>query len=412
MSGVKQLYLLLSKNKLSTLFLKKYKDPLSKNELLKLKKSRYKGDQDLYRLIISTVENTRIIDNKDDDEDNNEEEIQTQVIIKRVNEPVNVTGTLKRFIAPYQSFQADVADFNFTKPSGADPNYVLVCVDLFTQKIFTYGFRKKSFLPTVLQRFLDEIKKDRIFFTKHNPMNGGVVKDEVDVIRMQTDEEFTNNRAITSLCKDYRVHIFSTKINAGHASGAEQKIKILKEKTTEYLQSGSFNKKNKTKILRDVTTNINNLIVEKYNISPESLLEILRKDPEKIMEYDFYRMSKVTKAYDRRTKMYEKNISKKKSRLRKLKLNDLVLIPKGRIRKSDYPSALDKVTTNKKPYFERNIIFKISDITLNKNANNVTLYQVTPLTNIDVMRRRLQEENFVRDELYALKNNTVSLKKY
>ena len=70
--------------------------------------------------------------------------------------------------------------------------------------------------------------------------------------------------------------------------------------------------------------------------------------------------------------MYQKNIKSKKNRLRKLQINDYVLIPKGRIRKSDYPNELGKVTKNEKPYFERNILLKIKNII--KNSEKVILY--------------------------------------
>ena len=47
-------------------------------------------------------------------------------------------------------------------------------------------------------------------------------------------------------------------------------------------------------------------------------------------------MNTVNKAYDRREKMYNSALRKRTQNLRKLKKNDLVLIPAGRIRKQDY----------------------------------------------------------------------------
>ena len=80
------------------------------------------------------------------------------------------------------------------------------------------------------------------------------------------------------------------------------------------------------------------------------------------------------------------------------------MIPKGRLKKSDYPRVLDKVTTNKKPYFERNIIFKIKHIIYN---NNNRLYYIEPITRIETLKKTISNERFTRDELYALKNNTM-----
>ena len=230
MSGIKQIYILLSKNKNSVLFLKPFKNDLSRNEMNKLKNSNYKGDRELHKMIIDNKKknNTEIENLNEGNNNENENENLVPIVINRRKEPIHISGMLKRFVSPYQSFQADIADLNFTNPSGSDPKYCLVCVDLFSQKIFTYGFRKKSFLPTVFERFLKDIQNDRIFFTKYNPLVSSKFVNEakqLDIIRIQTDEEFTNNKSITKLSDPYKVHIFSSKINAGHASAAEQKIK-------------------------------------------------------------------------------------------------------------------------------------------------------------------------------------------
>ena len=123
----RQLSLLLTKNKSSVLFLKPYKDKFSKNDLNKLKKSTYKGDRDLYALLTNNNTNN----NSKQDENNNDDNVENRIptVIKRVKEPANLRGTLKRFKGPYQSFQADVADFNFTRPSGTDPKYVLLLIN-------------------------------------------------------------------------------------------------------------------------------------------------------------------------------------------------------------------------------------------------------------------------------------------
>ena len=99
----RQLSLLLAKNKSSVLFLKPYKDHFNKNDLNKLKKSTYKGDRDLY----ARLTNTDINSKSTQDENNNDEDVESRIptVIKRVKEPTNLRGTLKRFTGPYQSFQ-------------------------------------------------------------------------------------------------------------------------------------------------------------------------------------------------------------------------------------------------------------------------------------------------------------------
>ena len=204
--------------------------------------------------------------------------------------------------------------------------------------------------------------------------------------------------------------MFTTQINGGHASAAEQKIKVLKQKLTAYYQNSekSLQKKSKFLILKQVTENINHIPTEKYGISPNGLLSNLEKNPyHNVPAWNIKRMEIVNKAYLRRERMFEKNIGKRKEALRDLEINDLVLIPAGRLRKSDYPSRLDKVTTNKEPYFKRNFIFKVTQI-LRNSDNRDLLYRLQPLTNIPDLKRKLELERFTRDELYALKNNTIS----
>ena len=413
---IRILYEQLNGNENSVLYLKSYKKNLSKNELNKLKKSSYEGDRNLYNIIIK---------NKNNDDSKNtdiqEEDDVTPVVIKRIREERNISGTLQRFTTPYSSFHGDVADFNFTRPSGSEPNFVLVFTDLFTQKIFTYGFKKKSNLSVKFEEFLKDIEKYRFFFTKNNPTLGKNAKDnDIEEIRIQTDEEFTNNNKIMSIANKNKVNLFTTQVNGGHASAAEQKIKLLKEKMTAFLQ-GDFTetKTKKGSILKSITHNINNTVVEKYGVSPfvlESYERSLMKDPSLITPYDFQRIKKVTMANVRRDRMYNKVISSKKSRLRKLKVSDKVFIPKGRLKKSDYPGRLDKVTTNKKPFFERSIILKVTniekDINDYKEGNDLVLYNVEPITNIPLLKRKIQNERFTRDELYAIKDNTVSKSNY
>ena len=386
----KQMYLLLSKNRKSVLFLKPYKSDLSKSILNKLKKSEYEGDKKFYSLLITTEEE------KGEREKEKEEDV--PVVIKRVNEPSNITTASVQVWRPLMSMQADVGVFKFTNPSATDPSYVLTCVDLFTQMIFTYGFKTKDALPRAVEKFLKEIEKDRNFFIEHDPNN-------FKYLRLQTDEEFTMNNKIKKICKEHSVNLYTTFINGGHASAAEQKIKLLKERMTVYLQSNNFKKTNKGKALKDITENINSQIVEKYQFSPNKLIETFKKNPSEIANYNAYRLDKVKKAAVRRTRAINKKINLKKTRLRNLKVNDLVFIPKGRLKKQDYPGRLDKVTTNKKPFFANNITFKVFNIF--KTENDTTLYQVRTVTKIPNLDY-LTDQKFTRDELYALKDNTVS----
>ena len=110
----------LNGNNDSVLYLKSYKKNLSKTELNKFKKSKYEGDNNLYNIIVK---------NNEDVDNNIDEDTGIPIVIKRVREEQDISGTLLRVYTPYSSFHGDVADFNFTKPSGSEPNYVAVFVD-------------------------------------------------------------------------------------------------------------------------------------------------------------------------------------------------------------------------------------------------------------------------------------------
>ena len=68
--------------------------------------------------------------------------------------------------SPMQLIHADVADLNFFSESAVAPKYCLVCVDLFTSKTYTYGMKKKSHLPSKLEKFFSETESLRKYLKK------------------------------------------------------------------------------------------------------------------------------------------------------------------------------------------------------------------------------------------------------
>ena len=112
-----------------------------------------------------------------------------------------------------QSFHADLAYLQFFAKSAVDPKYALVCVDLFSSKIYVYMTRKKSNLVQKMELFYKEIEQ------KHN---------QKEKIRLQVDLEFQQNE-IKKLNQKYNVEMFSTKIRGGKAFAAKQKIREFKK---------------------------------------------------------------------------------------------------------------------------------------------------------------------------------------
>ena len=98
----------------------------------------------------------------------------------------------------------------FFSKSTVDPSYCLLCVDLFSSKVYVYPMKINFFFSKKL--FYEEIEPKR-------NMNKQV--------RLQTDLEF-QQREIMKLNKKYNVLMFSTKIRGGKAFAAEKKLENLK----------------------------------------------------------------------------------------------------------------------------------------------------------------------------------------
>ena len=112
-----------------------------------------------------------------------------------------------------QFFHADLAYLQFFAKSAVDPKYALVCVDLFSSKIYVYTMRKKSNLVQKMELFYKEIEQKR---------------NQKQKMRLQVDLEFQQNE-IKKINQKYNVEMFSTKIRGGKAFAAKQKIREFKK---------------------------------------------------------------------------------------------------------------------------------------------------------------------------------------
>ena len=122
-------------------------------------------------------------------------------------------STLYTVNGPLQYFHADIAFIKFLARSAVDTKYALLCVDLFTSKVYVYTMRKKSNLPQKMEIFYKEIQSKR---NKNEKM------------RLQTDQEFQQNE-IKELNLKYNVEMFSSRLRSGKAFAAEQKIREFKK---------------------------------------------------------------------------------------------------------------------------------------------------------------------------------------
>ena len=88
----------------------------------------------------------------------------------------------------------------------------MLCVDLFSSKVYVYPMKKRSNLARKLELFSQEIESKR----------------ENEKMRLQIDLEFQQNE-IKNFNKKYNVEMFSTKVRGGKAFAAEQKIREFKK---------------------------------------------------------------------------------------------------------------------------------------------------------------------------------------
>ena len=352
-------------------------DRINKTLLNKGRKSSYEKDKVFYNLF-QNVENKSVIY----EENENRVPFYTPYIPQRKNIDISTLYTVN---GPLQFFQADIAFLKFLAKSAVDPKYALLCVDLFTSKIYVYTMRKRSNLVNKLETFYKEIESKR---SKNEKM------------RLQTDQEFQQNE-IKKLNLKYNVEMFSTRIRGGKAFAAEQKIRelkkiIFKTKNTYKLSKKKINSK---KIIQKAVENLNKTNSEKYGLPPEVIEKKTLADNVFKEVYDFYRLVKVSKAANRYEKYNEKIDEKQKRKLREpLKIDEKVLVLAERIKKKDAPGVLFKSTTENIPFFNKKEIFKISKRNL---VNKVYNYWIKKENNQNINNR------FIREELFALENNFI-----
>ena len=349
-------------------------DRINQTLLRKGKKSSYEKDK-VFLKLFNVAENKKVIYEK-------EERVPFYTPFAPQKRNID-RSTLYTVNGPLQFFHADIAFLKFLAKSAVDPKYALLCVDLFTSKVYVYTMRKKSNLVNKLETFYKEIEPKR---------------DKKEIMRLQTDQEFQQNE-IKKINLKYNVDMFSTNIRGGKAFAAEQKIRELKKILfkTKNVYKRSKKKINSKKIIEKAIENMNKINSEKYGLPPEIIEKKTLSDNVFKEIFDFYRMVKVSKAVDRYERYNEKVDERQKKKLREpLEINEKVLILAERIKKKDAPGILFKSTTQNVPFFNKKEIFKIRKYNL---VDNVYNYWIKKENNQKIDKR------FIREELFALENN-------
>ena len=351
-------------------------DKINQTLLNKGRKSIYQKDKVFYNLF-------KKIDDKDEIYDKEKERIPFYTPFTPQKKDID-QSTLFSLNGPMQFFHADIAYLQFLAKSAVDPKFALVCVDLFTSKIYVYTMKARKNLASKLEIFYKEIQKKRLNNEK---------------MRLQTDQEFQQNE-IKKLNQKYNVEMFSTRLRGGKAFAAEQKIRelkkvIFKTKRTYKLQKKKINSK---QIIIKAVENLNKINSEKYGLPPD-IIEKKSLESEYFKEiYDFHRLVKVTKGINRYERYNEKLDKKQKRKLREpLNINEKVLVLAERIKKKDAPKFLFKSTTENIPFFNRKEIFTIERYVL---IDGSYYYWLKNEKNEKISKR------FIREELFALNNNS------
>ena len=173
-------------------------DKINRTLLNKSRKSVYEKDTVFYKLY-------KALEDKDSDSRN---KLPFYTPFVEQKKDISCSSALYSINAPMQFFHADVVDIRFFSKSAVDPKYALLCVDLFSSKIYVYPIKNKSNLARKIEIFCKEIEPKRT---------------ENEKMRLQTDLEFQQTE-IKSLNKKYDLEMISSKVRGGKPFAAEQKI--------------------------------------------------------------------------------------------------------------------------------------------------------------------------------------------
>ena len=177
---------------------------LDKQLLKKLKKSKYAKDTELLKLI-NLADNENFLDD-------NKLPSRTDYVEKSEID----RSTLCSFDDPFQLLHADVGNLEFLGKNATFPQYVLVIVDLYSSKVYTYSMKSRKQILQKMKLFYDEVRSKR----KGKRM------------RLQVDNEFQQVK-IKDLNDENNVDMFTSSVRGGKAFAAEHKIRELKTRVSK-----------------------------------------------------------------------------------------------------------------------------------------------------------------------------------
>ena len=114
-------------------------EKINRNLLNKVRKSVCEKDKVFYKLYNE-------IENRDTIFDEEDKKIPFRALFIEQKKDIDRSWTLYSIKASFELFHADIANIKFLSKSVVDPRYCLLCVDLFSSKIYTYPMKKRSLL--------------------------------------------------------------------------------------------------------------------------------------------------------------------------------------------------------------------------------------------------------------------------
>ena len=201
--------------------------------LKKLKKSKYDVDRQLFRLV-NLADTKNFLDN-------GKSPTRTDYV-----EKIEIDrSTLYSFDGPFQFLHPDVGNLEFLGKNATFPQYVLVIVDSYTSKVYTYSMKSRKQIFQKMKLFHGKVKNKR----------------KGKCMRLQVENEFQQGK-IKDLNDLNNVDMFTTSLRGGKLFAAVQKIRELKTRIAK-LNVRKL-KISPAKIIERSTLNMNLMKSRKY----------------------------------------------------------------------------------------------------------------------------------------------------
>ena len=291
-------------------------------------------------------------------------------------------STLYSFDGAFQLLHADLGNLEFLGKNATFPQYVLVIVDLFSSKVYTYSMKSRKQILQQLRTFCNDVRNKR----KSKRMT------------LQVDNEFQQVK-IKNLNDINNVEMFTSAVKGGKAFAGEQKIRELKTRIAKI--NVQKLKISPTKIIEMSTANMNLSPSKKYGLAPVEIEQRALSNECFKTIFNMKRMDKTQGLHSRLDEYHKKKYSLKKKQLREdLSISEKVYVLAERIKKKSAPGKFYKQFVQNISYFNKEKIFTIR---ATQTIDKITYYW---LKNTETNRKLTKR--FTRTELFALQNNFLS----